>query len=158
MLLFFARYKIAAEIIIALLLLTSLMWGFNRFCESKRDEGREEVFALWNKQKLIDAETYRLRSEANQTLVNNALTQGAKNEATIKTLAASTGVAAVGLRDAVAAFNRAGPTAPTIETLANRNDTLSALFTDCADRYRGMAEKADRHANDARTLNDAWPK
>lgn len=32
------------------------------------------------------------------------------------------------------------------------------LLGECADAYIGMAEAADRHANDARTLSEAWPK
>lgn len=31
------------------------------------------------------------------------------------------------------------------------------LLARCADEYRSLAEIADRHANDARTLTEAWP-
>ncbi len=35
---------------------------------------------------------------------------------------------------------------------------LSSVFDDCAEKYRGMAEIADRHASDVRRLRDAWPR
>ena len=37
-------------------------------------------------------------------------------------------------------------------------DTLAGLLDQCQQEYRGMAEVADGHANDARTLMEAWPK
>lgn len=35
--------------------------------------------------------------------------------------------------------------------------TARALLAQCAARYSELAAKADRHANDAVTLRDAWP-
>lgn len=35
---------------------------------------------------------------------------------------------------------------------------FSSVFEDCAGKYRGMAETADRHAADVRKLIDAWPR
>lgn len=39
----------------------------------------------------------------------------------------------------------------------DRADTLGKLFVTVAEAGRGMAEKADRHANDVQTLMAAWP-
>lgn len=36
--------------------------------------------------------------------------------------------------------------------------TVSNLFQQCTGRLTDVAEKADGHATDARTLSDAWPK
>lgn len=41
---------------------------------------------------------------------------------------------------------------------AQRAAALSDVFGQCAARYRDLAERADRHADDARTLMDAWPR
>lgn len=35
--------------------------------------------------------------------------------------------------------------------------TLSDVFGSCVEAYRGMAAKADGHANDAKLLEEAWP-
>lgn len=47
-------------------------------------------------------------------------------------------------------------TAPT-STLADYTITLSAVFEDCRAAYAEMGEVAQRHADDARTLVEAWP-
>jgi hypothetical protein len=47
-------------------------------------------------------------------------------------------------------------TTPT-STLADYTITLSAVFEDCRAAYAGMGEVAQRHADDARTLIEAWP-
>lgn len=36
--------------------------------------------------------------------------------------------------------------------------TVSGLLDQCSARYTGMAEKAQGHASDVRTLMEAWPK
>lgn len=64
--------------------------------------------------------------------------------------------AADGLRDEIArlrASNRAVPA----ETVVVRADTAQQLLGDCATEYRAVAEKADRHASDAKMMFDAWP-
>jgi ABC-type transporter Mla subunit MlaD len=37
-------------------------------------------------------------------------------------------------------------------------DAVSTILADCARDYADMAEKADGHASDVKTLMDAWPK
>lgn len=39
-----------------------------------------------------------------------------------------------------------------------RAATLEELFAECAGAYTGMARTAKGHADDVRTLTDAWPK
>jgi len=43
------------------------------------------------------------------------------------------------------------------EACINRAATLSDVLNQCAERYTGLAEKADRHVNDIKTINDSWP-
>lgn len=161
MALMLARYKLPAELLAAFALLCYIAFVFHEFCEKERDigrkEGRGEVQGLWDRQKALDAETFRLRSEANQKIVDTALTQGEQREAIIKTLAASSTAASSSLRDTIAAFNRSSATATT-QALIERAAAASSLLGDCSDRYRSVAEKADRHANDARTISEAWPQ
>jgi uncharacterized protein (DUF3084 family) len=40
----------------------------------------------------------------------------------------------------------------------NTAATLGELLGDCQDRYSALGEKAQRHAEDIRTLSEAWPK
>ena len=50
-----------------------------------------------------------------------------------------------------------GPSGPP-EACANRAATEGKLLLNCAERYTELAGKADRHASDAQTLMEAWPK
>lgn len=150
------RYKVAAEVLAVFALLIAIGWLYHWHCEQQQDIGAAKIQALWDKQKLVDAETYLIRSEANQTAKDAAVKKRDDNDATIKTLAAGSAAAATSLRDALAA-NRGSNSATTLQTLIDRANTTGDLLGDCAERYRGVAEKADRHANDARTLSDAWP-
>lgn len=43
------------------------------------------------------------------------------------------------------------------EACIKRAATLSDVLNQCTERYTGVAEKADRHANDIQTLNESWP-
>jgi hypothetical protein len=62
------------------------------------------------------------------------------------------------LRIALSAFS-AKPAAAVAEA-PRTDDTnpIPELFLDCSRRYVELAGKADGHANDAKTLMDAWPK
>lgn len=62
-----------------------------------------------------------------------------------------------GLRDQIAASNTNVPNA-TRSALNQYAVTLGGLFDQCVREYQGLAVKADGHALDARTLNDAWPR
>lgn len=45
----------------------------------------------------------------------------------------------------------------TTASLAEYTISLSAVFEDCRAAYAGMGEVAQRHADDAQTLIEAWP-
>ena len=150
------RYRIAAEWLTVLALVLAAAWGWHTLCEHQREIGRAEVRGEWKRAEdaavLADA---KLAAEREKN-VNQAVAQGVQRETVIKTLAASSAASAAGLRDTINAI-KASNSAVTIETLINRANTAGDLLGDCAARYRSVAEKADRHANDARTLSDAWP-
>lgn len=62
-----------------------------------------------------------------------------------------------GLRDQLAAAQRRLPDAP--RAAADQyTAAVSELFDQCAASYSGLAEKADGHASDVRTLMGAWPE
>jgi hypothetical protein len=152
-----SRYKLAAEILAALALLAALLWGFNRFCEAKRDEGREEVRLQWGRANLAreQAETkIAALQTANRDL---AVAQGEQREKAINTAVAASAAAVVSLRSTIASQQAQLATA-SVETNREYSRIAGTVFAECSERYRGMAEAAERNANAARTLSDAWPK
>ena len=46
----------------------------------------------------------------------------------------------------------------TVEAARTAADAFATVFTDCQGRYADVAAKADGHASDVRTLEEAWPQ
>lgn len=151
------RYKLAAEILAALVLLATLLWGFNRFCEAKRDEGRAEVRTQWREADLARAEAENKIAALQTANRDLAVAQGEQREKAINTAVAASAAAVVSLRSTIASQQAQLATA-SIETNREYSRIAGTVFAECSERYRGMAEAAERNANAARTLSDAWPK
>ena len=61
------------------------------------------------------------------------------------------------MRDTLSA-TRGGVPGESTAACAQRADAAADVLAQCAAAYLSMAGIADRHANDARTLIEAWPK
>jgi septal ring factor EnvC (AmiA/AmiB activator) len=102
-------------------------------------------------------ETYRIKERANSKRLEDSRNEAAKRETTIRRDADGARNAADSLRDELAELRRNLPSLAA-DACRVRADTLAQLFDQCAGNYRGLAEKADRHASDVQTLMDGWPK
>lgn len=156
MILLLARYKLLLEIVLIGALALGAAVGIHLFLEHERGIGRAEVQAKWDAQQAKDAEAARVKEAGFATRLNEAIQNGVIRDQTIRTLAAASGNANVGLRDTLAAI-RSGVPGASNDALGKSVSTLATLFAECSGRYRDVAEKADRHANDAKTLTEAWP-
>lgn len=152
-----SRYKLVAEIIVFGALAIGVVWGIHEFLEHEREIGRAEVRKEWKEQEVAAKEASRIRETELLKQRDDAVAKRDEREITIRNLAAGSSAASLSLRDTLNAINTGVPTA-TIETLRQSTATLSTVLNECQARYRGLAEKADRHANDAKTLDDAWPQ
>lgn len=90
------------------------------------------------------------------TQYEGALNDARKRETDLRRHVAAARTESDGLRDAIYAFRAKLPNA-SAATVAVAADTAAELFGACADEYRSVAESADRHAADLRTLVEAWP-
>ena len=117
----------------------------------------------WQAEKLAMAATRdkqineaRRAEAAMREQVRKAQEDARKREEKLVADAAAAGRAADGLRREIASL-RHGLSAATSE--ANRYTADSALdvFGECVERYQAVAQAADGHANDAVTLDQAWP-
>lgn len=90
------------------------------------------------------------------TKYEGALNDARKREAELRRNVATARTESDGLRDAIYAFRAKLPNA-TAATVAVAADTAAELLGACVNEYRSVAESADRHAADARTLVEAWP-
>jgi hypothetical protein len=153
---FFAPYRLGIEIAVIGALVAGLSFGVHEFLEHERDIGRAEIQARWDKQKVDDA-TLKLQRETElKNQVAAAVTEGKNREEIIRTLAAGSGNASNSLRNTLAAISGGVPSA-TVEALRLSTTTLASVLGECQDRYRDLAEKADRHTSDVKTLIQAWP-
>ena len=88
--------------------------------------------------------------------VRRAQEDAQKREEKLVADAAAAGRAADGLRSQIASLRR-GLSAATTEANRRTADAALDVFQQCVDQYRAVAEAADGHANDAVTLDHAWP-
>lgn len=154
---FFAPYKLLLEIALIGSLAAGAVYGVHQFLEHERDIGRQEVRAEYA-DKLAEAKEAARKREAELTTQRDeAVSYANERDQTIRTVAAGGAAASVGLRDTLAGIRNSVPSA-TVETLRQSTATLATVLGDCQARYRELAEKADRHASDSKTLSDAWPK
>ena len=117
----------------------------------------------WQAEKLAMAATRdkqineaRAAESAMREQVRKAQEYAQKREEKLVADAAAAGRAADGLRSQIASLRR-GLSAATAEANRRTADAALDVFQQCVDQYRAVAEAADGHANDAVTLDHAWP-
>lgn len=97
------------------------------------------------------------KAAALQSAVTKAQNEATKREATMRAAYSAAVSESDGLRDDAANLRNqlAGATAA---ASAERAAAVAAILADCGREYQRLAQKADRHASDARTLSEAWPR
>lgn len=146
-----------AKAIAVALLVAGLIFGYNLFVDHQRDIGYQKAVAEYNVKLLAAKEAADKREQELSAQVQEAQANGLKREETIKALAAAVGKSSDSLRNTANAIRLGLPLA-TVEAARTAADAFAAVFTDCQGRYGALAERADGHANDVRTLEEAWPK
>jgi hypothetical protein len=151
-----ARYKLVAEILIFGALAGAGAYGVHLVLEHAREAGRAEVRAEWDRQIAKDKEAAVAITDAWRSARDTAVTEGAKREETIRSLATTSAAAAGGLRDAVAKIDRAVPDY-SADALRALTGTYGQLLAECAGRRNEVAAEAERLNSEKRTLIEAWP-
>ena len=142
-------YTYVATAILAAALSATGTWKIQQWrMDAKEKEHVEQI---------LDAER-RAAAKAirNQETVIAAQSEAARRAIDLRRDAAGARAAADGLRSATDQTLR--DAAASLNACLERANTLGELLITVEEAGRGMAEKADLHANDARTLSDAWPK
>lgn len=135
----------------------ALGFAWNGFIKHEQNIGYDKAVAEYNV-KLIEAKERADKRERELTAqVKEAQENGLKREETIRTLAAAVGKSSDSLRNTANAIRLGLPNA-TVEAARAAADAFATVFSECQGRYGALAEKADGHANDVRTLEEAWPQ
>ncbi len=135
----------------------ALGFAWNGFIKHEQNIGYDKAVAEYNVKLLAAKEAADKREQELSAQVQEAQANGLKREETIRTLAAAVGKSSDSLRNTANAIRLGLPNA-TVEAARTAADAFATVFTDCQRRYADVAEKADGHANDVRTLEEAWPK
>ena len=135
----------------------ALGFAWNGFIKHEQGIGYQKAVAEYTVKLLEAKEKADKREQELTTQVQEAQANGLKREETIRTLAAAVGKSSDSLRNTANAIRLGLPNA-TVEAARTAADAFATVFTDCQRRYADVAEKADGHANDVRTLEEAWPK
>ena len=149
--------ELALKALAVVLLVAGLIFGFNVFVDHQRDIGYQKAVAEYNVKLLEANEAADKREQELTAQVQEAQANGLKREETIKALAAAVGKSSDSLRNTANAIRLGLPHA-TVEAARTAADAFATVFTDCQGRYGELAAKADGHASDVRTLEEAWPQ
>lgn len=142
-------YTYVATAILAAALSATGTWKIQQWrMDAKEKEHVEQI---------LDAER-RAAAKAirNQETVIAAQSEAARRAADLRRDAAGAMAAADGLRSATDQTLR--DAAASLDACTLRANALGELFITVEEAGRGMAQKADLHASDLKTLMDAWPK
>jgi hypothetical protein len=148
--------KTLLELVIKIALSAGLVVGAHLFIAHEQDIGYQRAVAEGKER---DREVATANDKLLQELTKQrdvAVAERDQREQTIRSLAAASGNASLGLRDTVNAIRAGVPTA-SIEALRKSTDSLGAVLNECQTQYRELAEKADRHASDVQALDKAFP-
>ena len=146
---------IRALLIAAVIAASVVAW--NHFLDYEQGIGYDRAVAEYNVKLIAAKEAADKREKELTTQVQEAQANGLKREETIKALAAAVGKSSDSLRNTANAIRLGLPHA-TVEAARTAADAFATVFTDCQGRYGELAAKADGHASDVRTLEEAWPQ
>lgn len=146
-------FKILSVALLALLAATTTWriqdWRYGKQISDIRAQEAQTYAAKLAEERATEQERYETAMEA----LNAARRRENQNRAA----AAAARAESDRLRDDLAAATAQLPGLAG-DALRDRAATLGELLGLCAAEYQGMAGKAQRHADDVRTLTEAWPK
>ena len=135
----------------------ALGFAWNGFIKHEQSIGYDKAVAEYNVKLLAAKEAADRREQELTTQVQEAQANGLKREETIKALAAAVGKSSDSLRNTANAIRLGLPHA-TVQAARTAADAFATVFSECQGRYGELAAKADGHASDVRTLEEAWPQ
>ena len=135
----------------------ALGFAWNGFIKHEQNIGYQKAVAEYTVKLLEAKEKADKREQELTTQVQEAQANGLKREETIKALAAAVGKSSDSLRHTADTIRLGLPNA-TVQAARTAADAFAAVFSECQGRYGELAAKADGHASDVRTLEEAWPQ
>lgn len=154
---FLAPYKWLIEFLAIGTILACVVFGAHRFLEHEQQIGYDKAVAEYTKKELIAEQMARLKEIEMNRQLNEARNEATLREQKITDLSHNLAATSSSLLNTINTLRNKLSSAPD-ETLRKQADTALNLLGECQKEYGQMAENADRHASDVKTLEDAWPK
>lgn len=126
--------------------------------------GRAAVRAQWDSEKAIQLKQtlelqsqYRQKEQEHAQRLSDAQQAARKRENLLQSQLATLRVSADSLRDDLSTYRNQLPSA-SCDAVRKHAAALNDVFSQCAQAIGDLAGKADGHAGDALTLEQAWPR
>ena len=145
------KYALTALAIVAAL---SGLWGYGLH---QHGLGYSKAQNEYTQKALIASDVARKREFNLQYQLQEAQNEARNRETALIAAADSARSERDGLRDELTAIANRLSTA-SADSLRRYASTANSVLRECTDRYSELAQKADKHANDALMLQQAWPK
>lgn len=142
---------------IALVLVGGLVGSHWVAYQAGDDYGRNAVTLVQRNKDLANLTEARNQEQKHQAQLEVALKEANEREAKYRDDAALSRRSVDRLHNSIDAIQQSIP-GLTDAAVRRYADAASVVFKECADRYRALAEQADRLDNDRQTLEAAWPK
>ena len=139
------------------LAVAAVLIGWNMLTGHYEQVGYQRAVAEYNDKARAAEVASRLREQQILNQVRKAEYDSAAREKALRAEFAALQRSNLGLRNTVATL-RASLPALAADACRQTADAALAVFGDCTARLGEMAQDADGHENDVRTLMEAWPK
>ena len=154
---FFSPYKLLIELVVIGALFGGATLEVHRFLNHERQIGYDKAVAEYTVKLAAAKADANAKEIAYEKRIQDARNAAVLRDQTIRSVAAAASSSSLSLRNTIASISRGVPAA-TIDALRQSTRTLGAVLDQCQDKYRSVAESADRANTDKQTLIDSWPK
>lgn len=141
----------------AVLAVLGLWYGVESWNDGQQRIGYDRAVAEYQAKKATADREALVKERQLRKEKDDALQQAALREQQLRADNAAAHAASLGLRDTVADLRRRLVT-DSVEACRATADAALAVFGECQDRYRTLAQAAAGHASDVQTLSEAWPE
>lgn len=157
MLSFLSPYKTIIELVAFLALAAGICFGVHRFLEHEQNIGYQKAVAEYTAKALVAEQAARAKETLLTQQLQEAQNAAIQREKVIRDTSAAAAAASVSLHDTLTTI-RSGVSSQSTDALGKSIIALTGVLDNCQREYRDMAESADRHASDVKTLTEAWPR
>jgi len=148
--------EFAIRSILLAVLVAGGIWGVHLYNQYQQQIGYDRAVAEY-KEKENEAIANARKTEAGlRKQLADAISAAARRNQRVDTAVAAASSATDSLRDTLNTYRDSVPSA-TAAALVKSVNALTTVLGDCGAKYQGVAEKADRHAADAKMIHDSWP-